>query len=82
MLSYGILNLESFAFLTLHVLCLDYATAAFPLVVIMTIYVSPTPLDYHSDDLDEDIFQRATRRKLLTFKPILQGELVRCLRQW
>ena len=47
---YGIFNLESFAiflhpfclnkhFTTLHVLCLDYAIAAFPLVVIITIYL-------------------------------------------
>ena len=47
---YGISNLESFAFLmhpfclnknftTLHVLCLDYATAVFPLMVIATIYL-------------------------------------------
>ena len=45
---YGISNLKSFAFLihpfclnknfgTLHVLCLDYATAVFPLIVIVTI---------------------------------------------
>ena len=48
---YGILNLESFAFLirpfclnknftTLHILCLDYVIAAFPLVVIVTIYLA------------------------------------------
>ena len=48
---YGILNLDSFAFLmhpfclnkhftTLHVLCLDYATAVFPLVVIVAIYLA------------------------------------------
>ena len=47
---YGIFNLESFAFLmppfclnesftTLHVLCLDYAVALFPLVIIVIIYL-------------------------------------------
>ena len=47
---YGIFNLESFAFLidpfclnpnftTLHVLCLDYAIALFPLVMIVIIYL-------------------------------------------
>ena len=47
---YGIFNLESFAFLmppfclnenftTLHVLCLDYAVAVFPLIMIMIIYL-------------------------------------------
>ena len=47
---YGILNLDSFAkflhpfclsehFTTLHVLCLDYAIAAFPLVVIIVIFL-------------------------------------------
>ena len=48
---YGIFNLESFAFLmhpfclnenftTLHVLCLDYAVALFPLLVIVIIFMS------------------------------------------
>ena len=47
---YGIFNLESFAFLmknfclsknftTLHVLCLDYAVAFFPFILILMIYV-------------------------------------------
>ena len=47
---YGIFNLESFAFLihpfclnknftTLHILCLDYAVALFPLLMITIIYL-------------------------------------------
>ena len=50
MIIYGIFNLESFAFLmdpfclnpkftTLHALCLDYAIAVFPLVMIVIIYL-------------------------------------------